>query len=104
MAKVTFEFDDQEDNYDILLVTNRHKLVSALYQLNEFYRKLYNGRLYTDELITIKDGKVLTEDDYNKYAEAGEYPVKGTKEYLSTDYLENELDCMLCNARHLLDE
>ena len=104
MAKVTFEFDDQEDNYDVLLVTNRHKMVGALYKLDELYRKLYNGKLYTDELITVKDGKVLTEDDYKKYAEDGEYPVKNTKEYISTDFIETELDDALYDIKHILSE
>ena len=104
MSKVTFEFDDQEESYEVLLVANRNKLVSALYQVDELLRKLYNGKLYTEELITVKDGKVLTEDDYKKYAEEGNYPVKGTKEYISTDFLENELDNALCDIRHILDD
>lgn len=104
MAKVTFEFDDQEESYEILLVANRNKLVSALYQVNDLLRKLCNGKLYTDELITVKDNKVLTEDDYKKFSETGEYPVKNTKEYISTDYLENELDNALCDIRHILDD
>lgn len=103
MAKVTFEFNDEEDNDDINIIVNRHKLSYALYELNDFYRKLYNGKLYTDDIITVKDNKVLTKEDYTKFQEEGEYPVKGTKEFISTDYLENELDNILNNVRDLLE-
>ena len=104
MAKVVFEFDDNsEESNDIELIVNRHKLVSAIYELNDFYRKLYNGKLYTDEIISVKDNKVLTTEDYASFQEKGEYPVKGTKEYISTDYLENELDNILQDVRNLID-
>lgn len=103
MAKVTFEFDDEEENDEINLVVNRHKLEYAIYELNDFYRNLYNGKLYTDDIITVKDNKVLTEEDYKKFQEKGEYPVKGTKEFIGTDYLENELDNILNKVRDLLD-
>ena len=103
MAKVIFEFDDEEDNDDINVIVNRHKLSCALYDLNDFYRKLYNGKLYTDDIITVKNNKVLTEEDYKEFQEKGEYPVKGTKEFISTDYLENELDSILSNVKDLLD-
>lgn len=103
MARVTFEFDDEEENDEINLVVNRHKLECAIYELNDFYRNLYNGKLYTDDIITVKDNKVLTEEDYKEFQEKGEYPVKGTKEFIGTDYLENELDNILNNVRDLLD-
>ena len=38
MGKVTFEFKDGEDDYDIQLVTNRHKLVYALDKLNTVHK------------------------------------------------------------------
>ena len=103
MAKVTFEFNDEEDNNEIILVANRHRLAYALNEVANLYRALYNGKLYTEELVTIKDGKVLTDEDYEKFRETGEYPVKGTKEYLSVDYLENKLDIILDNIRDFLD-
>ena len=104
MAKVTFEFDDEEENDEINLVVNRHKLECAIYELNDFYRNLYNGKLYTDDIITVKDNKVLTEEDYKEFQEKGEYPVKGTKEFIGTDYLENELNDILNDVRYILSE
>lgn len=103
MSKITFEFDDTEDNDDVRLVVDRHKLICFVYDMQELYRKIYNGKVYSDDVITVKDGKVLTEDDYKKYQDEGEYPVKGTQEYISSDFLENELDRALTNVRHLLD-
>lgn len=103
MGKVTFEYNDEEDYEEIRLVVNRHKLKSALYELNDFYRQLYNGKLYTDDIITVKDNKVLTPEDYKAFQEKCEYPVKGTKEFISTDYLENELDSILNTVMDLLD-
>lgn len=103
MAKVIFEFNDEEENNDINIIVNRHKLICALYELNDFYRKLYNGKLYTDDIITVKDNKVLTSEDYIKFQEKGEYPVKDTKEYINTDYLENELDNILKDVRDLIE-
>ena len=102
MAKVTFEFDDVEDNDEVNIIVNRHKLVCAISELSDFFRELYNGKLYTNELITVKENKVLTEEDYKRFQEQGEYPVKGTKSYISTDYIENKLDNILCDVRSLL--
>ena len=103
MAKVIFEFDDNDENDEINLVVNRHKLIYTITQLSDFYRKLYNGKLYTDDIITVKDNKVLTSEDYVEFQEKGEFPVKGTQSYISTDYLENELDNMLSGIRDMLD-
>ena len=103
MSKITFEFDDVEENDDVRLVVDRHKLVCLAYDIQELYRKIYNGKLYSDDVITVKDGKVLTEEDYKKYQEEGEYPVKGTQEYISSDFLENELGRALDSVQHLLD-
>lgn len=102
MAKVTFEFDDTEEPEDIILVTNRHKLQYAIDKLDDFYRKLYNGKLYASDIISVKDNKVLTEEDYDKYRETGDYPVSGTKRYINTDDVENILDEILYDVRHLL--
>lgn len=103
MAKVIFEFDDNEDGNDILLIANRSKIYCALYELNNFYRNLYNGKLYTEDIITVKDNKVLTDADYKKFQEAGDYPVKGTVEYIKTDYIENILGDALQDIVSLLD-
>ena len=53
MAKVTFEFDDSTDEYDISLVVNRHKLSSALSKINDLRYKLVNDKLYDDVIVDI---------------------------------------------------
>ena len=103
MAKVTFEFDDMEDNDDVKLVVDRHKLLRLAYDIDDLYRRIYNGKLYNDEEISIKDNKVLTDEDYEHFRELGEYPVKGTKSYLDSDFIENELDRALEDVRQLLN-
>lgn len=41
MAKVTFEFDDIEENGEILLTANRKNLASMLYDIGQYRRELY---------------------------------------------------------------
>lgn len=41
MAKVTFEFDDIEENGEILLTANRKNLASMLYDISQYRRELY---------------------------------------------------------------
>ena len=41
MAKVTFEFDDIEENGEILLTANRKNLASTLYDISQYRRELY---------------------------------------------------------------
>ena len=103
MSKVIFEFNENKDRDDINIIVNRHKIVYALQQIQDLHRKIYNGKLYDDVTINVKDGKVLTEEDYKRFQEDGEYPVKGTKEYLDSDYIERELDSALEHIYNLLD-
>ena len=42
-------------------------------------------------IIVVKDGKVLTEEDYDKYRESGDYPVSNTQDYMNIDELEVKL-------------
>lgn len=103
MAKVTFEFDEDEDRDTINLIVNRYALTSAIYSLQDLHRKIYNGKLYDDVVIHVKDNKVLTDEDYKRFQEAGEYPVKGTKEYIDSDFIERELSNALEHTYNLLD-
>ena len=41
MAKVTFVFDDIEENGEILLTANRKNLAFMLYDISQYRRKLY---------------------------------------------------------------
>lgn len=103
MAKVVFEFDDENDEMDdINFIVNRNKIRCALYDIQDLFRRIYNGKLYS-EVISVKDGKVLTEDDYKRYADVGEYPVKGTHQYIDYEFVENELEKALEDVNHFLN-
>lgn len=80
MAKVTFEYDEDEDLNAIKVIVNRHKLCSALADVDNLRRDLVKG--YNDNWICVKDGKVLKEgDDYSE-----------SSEYTKTDWIINELE------------
>lgn len=103
MAKVIFEFNDEEENDDINIIVNRHKIFCTLYELDELYRKIYNGKIYDKEAcISVKDNKVLTQEDYDKSREKGELYIEGTKSYLSQEFVEQELDRILEDIRMFL--
>lgn len=42
MGKVTFEFDDVEERHDIAVTNERHRLLVALDELDNFAREIYN--------------------------------------------------------------
>lgn len=42
MGKVTFEFDNIEENRDVALTNDRYKMITALYELSDFAREIYN--------------------------------------------------------------
>ena len=92
MAKVIFEFDDIENKDDILAIVNRHKLILAVNQINNLFRKIYNGKIYNpDNCIYLKaDGSKATDEDYERVRKNGEY-LSGGKHYLLQEYIENEL-------------
>ena len=104
MAKVNFEFNDEKENSEIQLVVNRSKLISALWELNDFYRQLYNGKIYDPENIVYitMDDRIATEEDYNKALQEG-HPLKGKGYYIRQEWLENRLDDILSDVRHLLN-
>ena len=85
MAKVIFEFDDEKDKYDINVIVNRDKLLVALEKLCNLRGKIYNAKLYNNEIITVKDNKVLTDDDYKDLQLKNEILTN------TTDYIEHLL-------------
>lgn len=103
MSRVIFEFDDVEDMDAINLLVNRHKILGALYAIRDLRSVIYNGKLYNGELISVKDNKVLTNEDYEKYQELGDYPVSNTKGYVDRDYIENELGVIVDEISMFLD-
>lgn len=99
MGKVTFEFDGIEEGKDIALTNDRYKMITALDELNDLYRALYNFKIYNDkDLIYVKsDGCVATKEDYDS-AEL----MSGGKYYLDKDFIETRIDNILDSVRHLL--
>lgn len=103
MSKVTFEFDENEDRYDVNLIVNRHKLVTAVNELSDLFRRIYNGKIYDDkDLIYVKeDGYVATRKDYEEANIKGEY-ISGGENYLRQKFIETELDKILDDVKPFL--
>lgn len=104
MAKVVFEFDEDEDRRDIDIIVNRHKLTAALYEVSQLYSRIYNGKIYDDkvEIYIKEDGNVATQEDYDKARYEGKL-LSGGEHYLREKYVENELDSALEEIRSYLD-
>lgn len=98
MGKVTFEFDDIEESYEILLTVNRHKFAHALDELKNYKRQYYKG--YLNNTILIRDGKeIVTEEERKSY----DYDFKGVEQYVRTEDVENDLERILDIVIGLLD-
>lgn len=99
MAKVIFEFDDNEESNEVNIVANRHKLVCAVNELSDLHRRIYNGKLYEDESIyVLKEGRVATQEDYDKANKEGKF-LEGGKTYLDSNFIEGALDRILEDVR-----
>ena len=95
MAKTIFEFDEFEDRDDINIIVNRHKLVTALYELANLRRNLYKGYaiiVVKDNEIVFKDGRALKE-----------YNTDNTEEYINTDDIINKIDGILEEINSLIN-
>lgn len=104
MAKVTYEFNENKEKHDIDLINGRYKMIYALTQLNNLRRNLYKGYLNSEDMIHVRGKEALTEEDISKeYNETGE-PVKGTKLFISYDYIEKEIDSILDDVWSLIND
>lgn len=104
MAKVIFEFNDQNDEYsDIKAVVGRHKLISAVNELRDLYSRIYNGKIYDDsvEIYVKEDGCKATEEDYKKANREGIY-LSGGKSYLDKEWVEQQLNDIIEDVREFL--
>lgn len=103
MAKVIFEFNDEEEHNDIKAVVGRTDLIVAFNDLRDLYSRIYNGKIYDKDVeIYIKeDGKVATEEDYQEARDKGTY-LKNGKNYLNEDWVLNQLDNILNDVRQFL--
>ena len=98
MGKVTFEFDEEEDRHEIELITNRHKLICALYDLDNYRRGLYKG--YINNATYAANGQII-----GKGIEALKEINEEAKvtSYLEDEDVINEIDRILDKVRFLLD-
>ena len=103
MSKVIYEFNENEEGRDIDLINARYKMVHALNELQDFRRKLYKGWLSGEDLINVKDNRVLQKEDYDKLHEEGKLYFEGTKKYISYDYVEQKIDYILNDISFLID-
>lgn len=98
MGKVVFEFDEEEDIHEIELITNRHKLICALYDLDNYRRGLYKG--YINNMTYAANGQII-----GKGIEALKEINEEAKvtSYLEDEDVINEIDKILDKIRFLLD-
>lgn len=121
MSKVIFEFDEDEDRNDIRYIIDRHKLISALYNLQNLKHDLYKSYIPENVKCVLKEEKVtynndlgeqvtdtmpikiITEADIEKARISGQLYVEGSMLYIKSSYIEDELDNILDSVKHLLD-
>lgn len=98
MGKVVFEFDEDEERHEIELITNRHKLICALYDLDNYRRGLYKG--YINNMTYAANGQII-----GKGIEALKEINEEAKvtSYLEDEDVINEIDIILDKVRFLLD-
>ena len=98
MGKVIFEFDEEEDRHEIELITNRHKLICALYDLDDYRRGLYKG--YINNVTYAANGQII-----GKGIEALKEINEEAKvtSYLEDEDVINEIDKILNKVSFLLD-
>lgn len=98
MGKVIFEFDEDEDRNEIELITNRHKLICALYDLDNYRRGLYKG--YIDNMTYAVDGQIVGKWDDIRDKDLADSKITT---YLSDEDVLSEIDSILDKVRFLLD-
>lgn len=98
MGKVTFEFDEIEDNQDIRNIINRNKFIYALDELRKYRRTLCKG--YVNNQIIVKDKKVIAES--TEILTLNEN-IEGRKAYIPINDVIDELDSCLNEIAYLLD-
>lgn len=99
MAKVTFEFDETEDLFDINLVVNRKKMISALDDLNNYIGELNNG--FAKGIVIVSGDKVLGDVSCNI---PEEYVEKEKKFYVEDEEVIKELEYLIEPIRNLLND
>lgn len=105
MAKVIIELDDDEDLDKLSFLVNKSKILSALYDLDNFYIKLYNGKIYEpNNIVYVKsDGCIATDEDYEKVKKEGKF-LSGGEYYVRQEWLEGILEDALGDIRSYLND
>lgn len=107
MARVTFEYDENEERNDVNVIVNRYKLLSALYEIQGLRRTLYKGYCDKNDYISIltKDRKpvrMITDEEQNQANLKGE-TIEGTVGYVREEFVIDEIDRALSDVYDLLD-
>lgn len=98
MGKVIFEFDEDEERHEVDLITNRHKLICALYDLDNYRRDLYKG--YINNMTYAVDDKIVGKWDDIRDKDFGDTKITS---YLEDEDVINEIDNILDKVRFLLN-
>ena len=98
MGKVVFEFNEEEDSFDIRLVANRQKLMYARSEINDYIRELYKG--YARGTVIVSGDKVL-----GKITDTipEEYINKEQKVYVEDEEVMRKIESIIDPIRDLLN-
>ena len=99
MGKVTFEFNEKEDSFDIRLVANRKRLMSVLWDFNNYVRKINKG--CARGTIMVSGDKVLG-DISDAIPE--EYVNKEKRFYIEDEEIMRKINCLLKPIEDLLED
>ena len=89
MSKVIMEFDSEEDKKKINAIVNLDKIQYSLSKLVDLRCEIVNNKFYSNELIYIKDNKIISNSDIENSISEDLY--ENSKEYLDKEYLERKL-------------
>ena len=97
--KVNFTFDT--DDFDVKVIVNRHKIIDALYNLNNYRRELYKyGDSENEIIIDIKNNTIINKEDEIINMEE----IQNRKSYISTQSVIDKIDFILEDLYSLLNE
>lgn len=99
MGKVTYEFNEEEDLLDIYLVTNRQRMMSAIWEINNYIRELNKG--YARGIIVVSGDRVL--GDINSSLPE-EYHDKEKKFYVEDEEIIKKLESLIHPLGDLIDK
>ena len=98
MAKVIFEFDEEEDKIEIKNIMKRDDFKYALEKIRKYRKSLYKG--YINNEIIVKDKKVIAEGTEVLTLDGD---ITGRKSYIPVSNVIEKLDDCLKTVIELLD-